>query len=278
MLSDKKIFKISMVDDIPDALESELDDIKEYLEKEYGMRLELVRYEKASQITDKIDQTTDIAFIDKNLNDASGIDVIEHIRNKYRLLDVLIYSRAHIENDDLAKINDYGIVEIVQKKERIVDRLKTLIDKNLGKWYDIYYLRGLVISRIIDIEREIDDALMEFFAPHDDSRKEFRNYLLENTYITLFAKKSILGKIANPSNGKPFSLNKLQHLQEYRNMLAHCQRSKGDPNTLTLVQMGKTVVIDKEEIKKIFEEANNFSECLTAFKQKQFRPRHPTQT
>ena len=278
MQGDKKTFKISMVDDTPDALESELGDIEEYLWKNYELKLDLAKYEKASQITDNIDQTTDIAFIDKNLNEASGIDVIDHIRGKYRLLDVLIYSRANIESDDLAKINNYGIVETAQKKEQIVDKLKTLIDRNLAKWDDIYYLRGAVISRIIEIEREIDDALMEFFAPHNDSKEEFRNYLLENPHIPLFAKKVILSKIAKSRGGNAFSLRKLQDLQEYRNMLAHCQRSKDDPNTLTLVKMGEMVVISKDKIRDIFENARNFSECLAAFKRERFRPRPPAPT
>ena len=267
MQSDKKTFKISMVDDTPGALNPELDDISEYLDKTYDLDLELVEYEKASEIIDGIDQTTDIAFIDKNLNGTSGIDVIGHIRNKHKLLDVLIYSRARIENDDLAKINNYGFVAIAQKKEQIVDKLKTLIDKSLAKWDDINYLRGVVISRIIEIEREIDDVLMEVLAPHDDRKKKFRDLLLENSDISLFAKQRILSKIANPKNGKPFSINELCYLQNQRNLLAHCQRSEDDPNTLTLVKMGEKLTVDKAKIKKIFEKAENFSGCLATFKQ-----------
>ena len=259
-----------MVDDIPDALSSELDYIKEYLDERYGLELELDRYENASEIIENIDRTTDIAFIDKNLNGTSGIDVIGSIRDRHELLDVLIYSRANIESDDLARIGNYSIVETAQKKEQIVDKLKTLIDRNLAKWDDIYYLRGVVISRIIEIEREIDDVLMEFFAPHDDSKEKFRDYLLENPSITLFAKKAILSKIAKPKKGKPFSLRELQDLQDCRNVLAHCQRSEDDPDTLTLVKMGEKLTVDKAKIKEIFEEAGNFSECLAAFKRARF--------
>ena len=268
---DKKIFKIIMVDDNPNALKRELDEIEEYLLKIHELKLDLVSYEKPPEMITGMDQTTDIAFIDKNLNGASGLDVVEDIRKHDKLLDIFIYSRAGIENNDLAKLSSYGLVEVAQEKEQIVDKFKTLIDKNLSKWEDVVFLRGVVISRLIDLERDIDDVLMETFLPSGKERQEkFRDFLLENSHITMYAKQTILSKIANPKNGDPFSINDLNVLQEYRNLLAHCKRSKDDPNVL--VKMGKDQPINRSEIKEIFQKAEHFAECLRSFKQAQYKP------
>lgn len=273
MQGDKKTFKISMVDDIPNALSSELDSIKEYLEERYGLELKLNQYENASEIIGGIDQTTDIAFIDKNLNGASGIDVIGSIRSKHKLLDVLIYSRANIDGDELAKIDNYSIVETAQKKEQIVDKLKTLIDKNLSKWEDIVFLRGSVISRLVELERDVDDALMEMFLPQGKRRqKKFRNFFLENSNISLEAKKEILSKMTKGTD-RPFSIEDLQYVQKCRNRLAHCKRSETNPNVL--VTMGGRLEIGRAEIKKIFEKADRFSENIRSFRLAQVGSRAP---
>lgn len=273
MQSDKKTFKISMVDDTPDALDSELGGIEEYLERKYDLKLDLVRYEKASEIIGGIDQTTDIAFIDKNLNGASGIDVIGSIRNKHKLLDVLIYSRANIDGDDLAKIDNYSIVETAQRKEQIVDKLKTLIDKNLSKWEDIVFLRGSVISRLVELERDIDDTLMAMFLPQGKRRrKKFRDFFLENSSISLEAKKEILRKMTQGTN-RPFSIKDLEYVQKCRNRLAHCKRSEANPNVL--VTMGDELEIDSAEIKKIFEKADRFSKNIMSFRLAQVESRPP---
>ena len=265
---DKKTFKITMVDDEPNSLDSELSEIEEYLDKSHELKLDLVKYETPSEMIATIDQTTDIAFIDKNLNGTSGLDVIEEIRGRDKLLDIFIYSRAGIENSDLAKLSSYGLVGVAQEKEQIVDRLQTLIDKNLSKWEDVVFLRGVVISRLIDLERDIDDVLMETFLPSgEDRQKKFRDFLLENSNITMYAKQTILSKIAKPRDGNPFSISELDTLQKCRNLLAHCKRSESDPNVL--VKMGEGQRIDRSEIKEIFQKAEHFAECLRSFKQAQ---------
>ena len=271
---DKKTFKITMVDDEPDSLNSELNEIEEYLKKRHELELELVKYETASEMIANIDQTTDIAFVDKNLGISSGFEVIENIRDRDKLLDVFIYSREGIGSSDLVKLSSYGLVVVAQEREQIVDRLQTLIDKNLSRWEDVVFLRGVVISRLIDLERDIDDVLMETFLPSGKKRQEkFRDFLLENSNISVYSKQTILSKIAKPKNGKPFSIGELCNLQEFRNLLAHCKRSKYNPNVL--VKMGEEKEIGSAEIKKIFKKADHFSECLKLFKHEQIGSRSP---
>lgn len=271
----KRTFKISVVDDEPDSIKMEIANIREYLRTEHDIELKLDEYKEAQEMIDGMDRETDIAFIDKNLGSATGLDVIREIRNRDKLLDILAYSRAPIDDKEIAEMSSYGLVEVAQDKEEIIDSLQTLIDKNLAKWEDMSYLRGVVISRLIDVEREIDDVFMEAFAPRDDCKERFRDYVLENSHITMFAKKTILSKL-KPKEEKSLSINKLDALVDYRNLLAHCKNTEGDPKTLTLVKMGQRKVISKDEIKRIFEEAEEFSGRLMAFKRERFGSR-PTE-
>ena len=265
---DKKRFKITIVDDNISSVHIYTNEIEYFLEKKYNLALDLVEVQKVSEALDKIDETVDIAVVDMNLgtgDSAEGIRLINEILKQHPLLDVLIYTAGHMKQQDLEMIADCGIVDIVRDRKQIVDRLQTLIERNLSKWDDVVYLRGMVISRIIDLEGEINDALMEIFLPHEERRKKFRNFVLENPHITLFAKKTILGKIANPEKGKPFSMGDLDKLQEFRNLLAHCKRSETEPNAL--IKMDENVKIDSFEIKKIFAKAERFSNDLKSFRQ-----------
>lgn len=258
---DKSTFKISMVDDEVDSMGNELAEIEDYLEKR-GLELKIDKYENAEKAAN-IDPATDIAFIDKNLNGDSGIDVVGNIRKRHKLLDILVYSRRGIRDEDLRRLNIYGTVEVVQKKDQVIYRLRNLVRKNLSKWSDIVYMRGTVISRLIDIEQEVNDVLMDVFLPSEPEK--FRHLVLEQSIImSMDAKKTILSKIMKGMENKPFNVKDLEKLQNYRNTLAHCRRSEKDPNILIKGGTGKP--IGRDEIKRIFETANKFSECLCAFR------------
>ena len=265
---DKNPFKIVIVDDNLTSVRGYIKEIRFFLTNQYNLELDLIEVEKASDVPDKIDETVDIVVIDKNLgtgDDAEGIRLINSIRERHRLSDIQIYTAGRMKLSDLEMISDCGFVDIVRDRRQFVDRLQTLIERNLSKWSDIIYLRGVVISRIIELEGEINDVLMEVFSPHEGSQEKFRNFLLENSHITLFAKTKILSKLANPKDGKPFSIGDLCDLQESRNLLAHCKRSKTDPNIL--IKMGEELQIDSSEIKKIFAKAELFSKGLRSFKE-----------
>lgn len=259
MAGDKKTFKISVIDDKPDSVCNELDEIGSYLDDE-GFELKLEKYKNA-KMWEKIDSTTDIAFIDKNLDNASGIDVVDSIRKSHKLLDILIYSRGGIGNEDLARLSNYAMVEVAKEKDQIIGKLRGLVNRNISKWKDMIFMRGVVISRLIDLEQEIDAVLTKVFSPVQD--EEFRLLVLEKS-MSMQDKRDILRCITKDMEEKPFNVRDLQEIQESRNMLAHCRRSEEDPNVL--IKGGTDKLVDRDEIGKIFERANRFSERLESFK------------
>ena len=254
-------FTIVVVDDELDSIDSQMNETREYLETTHGMRLILDQHEETSNILEKINSAADVAIIDKNLDGDDGICVVKKIRQRYPLLDILLYTAKGVNLDEFKEISTYSAVEVVDDR-RFEDRLRTLIDKNLSKWSDIIFLRGAVISRIVELEAEINDVLSDYFMSAKE--QQFSDLVLENRYIPLEAKKTILSKMVTADMKKFEAANKLTYLQRMRNELAHCRRNTDNPNTL--VSMGKPKTFDDTAVKKIFREADDFSAHLASFK------------
>ena len=260
--ADKAEFTIVVIDDEIMSVDSQMNDIQEYLKSTHGMKLKQDLHEETFDIVQKINSSADIVIIDKNLDRDNGIRVAKEIRRKYPLLDILLYTAKGVNPKEFQEISTYSAVEVVCDR-KFEDRLRTLIDKNLSKWSDIIFLRGAVISRIVELEVEINDVLLDYFS--SAKRQEFCNLFLENKSISLEAKRTILSKMHTDDMTPFVGANKLSELQNDRNRLAHCKRSADDPNTL--VSMGDPKKIDAEAVKKIFREADKFSKRLVSFRQ-----------
>ena len=261
---DKKSYKLAVVDDKPHTVTEQLTIIRRFLHQQYGVTLVSVIISKQFEDLSAIDDTVDMVIVDKGLGKVSGIDVASSIRQEHRLLDILVYTAGTMGREDVASLVDYGMVEIVNDR-RFASRLRRIIERDMSRWEDIVYLRGLTISRIIELEGEVDDTLMEFFSPLDERKEEFRNFFLENPDISLHAKRVVLDQLVKSMDPKPLNLEVLGRLQKKRNLLAHCKRSEQNPQAL--VRLGKEQEIDKNAINTIFRQAQQFSEQLRSFRE-----------
>ena len=274
---DKKSFKLAVVDSEPRLVTDEIENVRSFLSDKYCMELEPVTIDKRFESLDKIDDTVDIVIVHKRLRDADGVQLAGIIRSKHTLMDILVYSSGTITKEDLEHLTGYGMVETVRTR-RFAGRLKNMIERSLSKWTDINYLRGITISRIIELETEINDVLKEVFLPfNEDRRQQFQDLVLENIDIPLQAKHRILKgmqdaeakhrilKGMQDAEAKPmFNLSTLEKLQKERNILAHSR--KDSERSDYLVRMGHDEHITKERITNIFNRAEKFSECLKAFR------------
>ena len=163
----------------PDSVGEQMDRIRLYLRDEYQLDLIDDRYADPLGVADKIDGTVDMVLIDRKLEDIDGTETVEEIRSRYNLLDIMLYTRGAFDYTKIAEITRHRIVEIAPTGE-FVDKAKTLIDRNLSRWLDIFFLRGSVISKVVDVEVEINDLILEYFSPRNDT--EFRNFVLENKF------------------------------------------------------------------------------------------------
>jgi len=249
----KREFKILAIEDEQDSIGEQMDEINGFLEK-FEFTLKQIPHEKNTGFLEKINHTIDLVIVDKNIevkND--GIEIVKKIREKFKLLDILFYTANKLDKKEFEEITSYSLLEIVDGR-KFVDRLQTLIEKYLSKWSDIIYLRGSVISRIIEIESEINTFLEDYFL---STHPKFRNFVLENKYVSLEAKKKIMSKIIEFEDVKFEGLGKLNKLQANRNLLAHCDRDPTNPNILK--HMGSDEKFTKEKIYEIFDMINEFS-------------------
>lgn len=268
-------FTIIWVEDKPRAMKSQVDAIREYLKsKNFEPNIILdedgKKFQKA--ITDKT--PIDIVVTDKNLPDPmDGITIIKILKQKGKLTDVLFYSAKGFNPDDVRQ-EHYGFVEIVEGKE-IEDQLKKLINKSLQRCEDIVFLRGMVISMIIDLELKVNEFFVIYFKIPEKNQEHFHNFILENQHNSLGGKVSTLESIIEKQGlKKQFDkiLQGIRELANNRNLLAHC---KADPhNKNVLICMGKEKKFDKSKINEIIGKVNEASEHLDKFIA-EFPPKKP---
>ena len=146
-------------------------------------------------------------------------------------------------------------------KERVfVPTLKKMIDKNLLKWQDVVFLRGMVISKTIELEIKINELLAQYFEVADAKRGHF-DLMLEGTTISLEGKKITLNKITKNEKLKKFERlhREIQLIQSDRNILAH---SIFDPISKSFASRGKDHVYDRSEMAKILNRIETTSRNL----------------
>lgn len=256
-------FTIIWIEDKPRAMKSQVDAIREYL-KGKNFEPNIILDENGNQfkkaITDRI--SIDIVVTDKNLPDPmDGITVIQILKQKGKLTDVLFYSAKGFDPDEVRQ-KHYGFVEIVEGKD-IEDKLKRLIDKNLKRCEDIVFLRGMVISLIIDLELKVNEFFAGYFEIPKDTLEQFHNFILENKYNSLAGKKSTLAKILKENKiEKEFEglSSEVDKLAGDRNLLAHCKADPAKKNVL--ICMGEEEEFDKRRINGILHRINKASEHL----------------
>ena len=265
LLDEKRNFKLAVVDDQPGSVAEHIKEIARLIKEKYGRSLEQVTISEQFETLDKIDHTVDAVIVDKGLGDIDGIEVVKAIKEKRTLLDILVYTGGNMDDQYIANLSDYSMVEVVRDRD-FVDRLMEIIERSLSLWDNVSYLRGITISRIIELETEINEVVMKAFQPLDENQqKQFRNSILENIDIPLQAKKHMLSVIQKSAGEDLFDLGVLNTLQEQRNRLAHAKKNDKRTDVLIVGKRG-TEPITKKKIIELFDQASSFSECLKAFK------------
>jgi len=256
-------FTIIWIEDKPRTVGSQVDAIEKYL-KSRNFEPNIIRDEDGQQFQNAIKNKIpiDIVVTDKNLTESmDGIDIIKILKQKKRLTDVLFYSAKGFDPEDVRK-EHYGFVEIVEGKE-VLEPLKLLVDKNLKRCEDIIFLRGMVISMIIDLELEVNEIFVKYFKIPKVVQEHFHNFILENQYISLGGKVVTLENIIKKRGlAKDFKemLQGIRELANNRNLLAHCKKDPKDKNVL--ICMGEKKSFDKNKINMILDKTNEVSVSL----------------
>ena len=249
-----RTFTIVVIDDHHENLDKQLDEVGEYLEDK-GFELVPLKSKKVEDLDGFLDGSiVDIILADKNLGSGrTGKEVVERTRAKNVLADILYYSAA-IEDEDIMELSLHLGVQVIKHRD-FVQPLKKMIDRNLLKWEDAVFLRGIVISRTIEMESKMNEFLAKYFGVKDD-KLEYFDFMLEGPTINLEGKKAtitnIMKKEAMPELDITIIKKGVTEAQETRNILAHRIR---DPSSRSFRAKGR--IFDKAEMNKILGRIEN---------------------
>ncbi|MDD1690507.1 MAG: hypothetical protein LUQ66_07590 [Methanoregula sp.] len=272
-------FTIVWVEDKKSVVDEQIDEIGQYL-KELGFKLVLLYDEEGSEVENFIRQNPNIEIIvtDYNISeDYTGIDIIKLVRKEEKLIDILLYSVVPDVYDDielLKKMGRYGFIEFMQGKD-VAERLKLIIEKNIRRSQNIIFLRGFVISKVIDLELKLNEFFAEYFKIEVFLREDFHDFVLEGSYLPLEGKKKVLSKILDKykirKNEKFIGMTtKLEEIAKYRNKLAHCKIDPKDPTTL--ISSGEPCNLKRTDLRDLLNKIDIVSsqiDELTSLIQKQ---------
>lgn len=242
-------FTILLIDDVPRTMYTSKKSAKNYLAEE-GMELNWVENSTGQNITEQLKQdAVDIVLVDQNISTGvRGFDILKDIRQKNWFVDAIFYSVNEDQEGIFQDASRIEYTEVVEGRE-VWQTLKRLIEKNLARWNDLRLLRGVAISRTIDLELEINAFLENYFEINNKKVDDFRNFVLENSANSFEGKRRTLNKIAVKLNLKASFKDLNTHLdvvQKARNLLAHCKVDESEPNKL--VCMGQPENFDKKRI------------------------------
>ena len=187
----------------------------------------------------------------------AGAGFARRVIRRNPLIDVLLYGTGEIEP---RTVHDRSLYTAIwtQPGTDYAERAVSLIRMHRQKWNDVIFLRGMVISQIVDIEGRINDALAAHFRlePSTPRGRRFEEYVLENPMYMLEGKKRALGSILRDVGlGEMWTgmNSRISDLQGKRNKLAHCEVDPDDTNTFT--SMGKAYTYDRNGMRGILRDA-----------------------
>lgn len=257
-------FKILWIEDKPKSVDSQKNEIIEYL-RENGFEENIVFVSDVETIEkdlqDALNFDIDIVVTDNNIKDDGdennffGKDVLKKVKEKGLMTDILFYSvnKFNIEENQ----GFYNFVEFVEKKKDIVPKLKSLIKKNIKKYNDIYFLRGYVISKVIDLELKINEFFGKYLNIHSDDEIDFHDLIMENDGFRLYGKQKAINRILKKNKeifGEIAIVNSINDISSERNLLAHAKVHPTEENKL--IKMGDNEIFDKDRLKKLIKKIN----------------------
>ena len=288
-------YNILWIDDTPTWVKSIEGPLKEHFD-EMGYRLMITQAKSGDKIEDAIkNPELDLIIVDYKLPNVTGKDLIETIRKKHVLIEIVFYSQEGNPKDKFDTPPD-GVY--FTSREDAEERITNVIDLTLKKSLDINNVRGLVIAETIDIEMRLGEVLVRCFGKNGEL---FRERLLnpDNGLLDFGKKDRLLQGILNDkiaaltkrienAKGKPMkqakkTLVKLKKLKEEykafaaevihpRNTMAHVEKQWDNNGKCILKSRAKgypEITVDQEWFTKVrkdlIKHGDNLEKILKSF-------------
>lgn len=228
-------FKALWIDDTPQAAEPKIEGIQDFLSEE-GFVFEHVLRENADEIEVLLnDPDLDIVITDFNLTGITAYDLITKIRRQHKYIELVLYSENPPGDFEKVRQSFQGIYGCT--RHDVEDTIKDVIRNSIKRTQSVNNMRGIVISEAIDIENNVQEIIISYFADKGDVVRK----ALERGNFDFGKKVMLLGSIAKKlrsnlnSNQKGFEKiadvvkSLCKDVVWTRNVLSHVKR-KTDRN------------------------------------------------
>jgi hypothetical protein len=275
-------FSILLVEDRPRTMKGHVKAIEDHIRK-LGLEPRIIIDETGDTVLDHIrDDDVEIIVTDKSIRtDMDGVAIVKMINDTRSLVDILFYSASQYDPEEIRKLVGANARAEFKSRDEVEQSVKYMIDRNLARLKDIYFLRGVVISKIIDLELMVNEIIAIYFQIPNERIRSFHDFVMENRYNALQGKIETLfrlledEKIIRKEGRKIVYLDekfdnlieKLRNLQDNRNILAHCRRHE-NPDVNELVSMGTKETFDRKRICNILKNVKKSAKQLTDLKDK----------
>jgi hypothetical protein len=190
---------------------------------------EAVEVAEASTFVKDSGMLPDMLVIDQNLtNGQQGASFVKQVVEMGYPAEILLFSQAAQapQKGGLPQVR-YGNLEVAGQGE-IDGKIDFMISRLLTKWGDPEYLRGLVLSRAVDVELAMDDCVVSHMKIVKVRTEEFRSRFLGSDGLDAFRKAKLVVSAVPKKKGQTTpnypSLNEANMtlvFQDIRNKFAH---------------------------------------------------------
>jgi CheY-like chemotaxis protein len=267
-------YKIVWIDDRPDDIEDEVNNVKAYIGEE-GFVPEIQVIDDDSAGIDEIlsDPQLDIIITDFHLSTMPARDVIAKSRLQHKYIEIILYTQR-VGTDIKSTAQEFQGV-FFDNRDGLVETIKKVIESSIRRSQDVKTMRGIVISEAIDIENQIKDVILTYFRrEHDLVEKVFSLRALCDFGKKISFLNSMLKKVVKISQEKkddtsldpairgsyklfwdeiqPIKSDCKQlckEVMEPRNILAHVEHEINDQNKTFLKSLEKgydEITVDTE--------------------------------
>lgn len=132
-----------------------------------------------------------LVLCDVALKQRNGIEIAKDIAKRSFPTDVVVYSKG-AQSEEVRVTNRYGRVFFAKDKSTLDPKITACLWGIVSRWDDPEYMRGLMLSRIGDVEAELDLGLMFYFNRGKDAeaaQKRFKKEFLHASQTFTFEPK-----------------------------------------------------------------------------------------
>lgn len=154
----------------------------------------------------------DLIISDYQLDNTTGDKIIEHIRQKMILTEILFYSAKTNFRDDEQVQKSLKLIDRISfhyGRDTLLERIEKLIELTLDKLLDLNATRGIITSVTGELDVEMEELTFHLLS---DKRKEELDAIIEE-YCTGFLEKQ--------SEGFKSKYEKLGFEQTYKGFIAY---------------------------------------------------------